>query len=388
MENAITIDQQTELGAGDVTKMHLRLLGHQDLGPTEFLVFDPVPLVAYSDNEDDAVRLCLEMDGKTPGIYVGAQPGPAHLFDLAPNRWVRARAGKNGNCARDIDIQYVTILFFDIDVVSAERAKGHPASEEELLQSLHAAKLLCREDGLALSSTICSSGNGHYLLAPIMPISIDCDEIGVKFKCFCQQLAERITCQVHGVKLDPVYNLSRVMRVMGTFNRKGSAIPGRPHRWAHFVTKPVFAMSMALRHMILNTEVEQPFSSVKPLPKGIRCDLSKLQNCQFVRWCREYPEQVSEPLWWGLITNLAYLEGGVPLIHKISQLDKYRYDYSNTQRIIQRVLASGYKPASCQTLVSYAMNCPSKGRFQCSRISRCPANAPMYMSALHMIFQL
>jgi len=175
--------------------------------------------------------------------------------------------------------------------------------------------------------------------------------------------------------------------VMGTFNRKGQAIPGRPHRWAHFVTEPVFAMSMALHHMILNTEVEQPHNSVKPLPKGIRCDLSKLENCHFIQWCREYPEQVSEPLWWGLITNLANLEGGPALIHEISQLDKIRYDYSNTERVIQRVLVAGYKPVSCQTLVSYAMNCSSRGRFQCSRIIRCQ-KAPMYMSTLRTIYKL
>lgn len=388
MEDAITKDQQNELGAGDVTKMHLRLLGHQDLGPTEFLVFDPAPLVAYADNEDDAVRLCLEMEGKTSGIYVGVQPRPAHLFDLAPNRWVRARAGKNGNCARDTDIEYATALFFDIDVVSTERAKGHPASEEELLQSHHAAQLLDREDGLALSSTICCSGNGHYLLAPLVPIPIDCDEIGVKFKCFCQQLAASISSQVNGVKLDPVYNLSRVMRVMGTFNRKGQPVPGRPHRRAHFVTEPMFAMSMALRHMILNTEVEQPHNSVKPLPNGIRCNLSKLENCHFIKWCREYPEQVSEPLWFGLITNLAHLEGGSELIHEISALDKCRYDYSNTQQLIQRVIDTGYKPVLCKTLVSEAMTCRSQGSFNCPQVRRCPAWAPMYLTSLHTIYKV
>jgi hypothetical protein len=146
-------------------------------------------------------------------------------------------------------------------------------------------------------------------------------------------------------------------------------------------------MSMVLHHMILNTEVEQPHNSVKPLPKGIRCDLSKLQNCQFVQWCREYPNQVSEPLWWGLITNLAHLEGGPELIHEISALDKCRYDYYNTQRVIQRVIDTGYKPVLCKTLVGEAMSCPGRGRFQCSRISQCPAKAPMYMATLRTIYK-
>ena len=388
METKVKKNPNAEFWLRNAIRKHLQLLGHKGLGVTELRTFDPIPMVAYVDNEDDAVRLCSQMEGKTSGIYVGVQPRPAHLFDLAPNRWVRARSGKNGNCARDIDIEYVTALFFDIDVVSSERAKGHPASDEELAQTLRAAQQLCREDGLALSSTICCSGNGHYGLVPIVPIPLDCNEIGVKFKCFCRQLAEKIACQAHGVKFDPVYNLSRVMRVMGTFNRKGQAISRRPHRWAYFVTEPVFAMSMALHYMILNIEVEQPCNSVNPLPKGIRCDLSKLQNCEFVHWCREHPEQVSEPLWWGLITNLACLEGGQALIHEISKLDNIRYDYSNTERVIQRVLAAGYKPVSCQTLINYAINCPSRDRFRCSRISRCPAKAAMYMSTLYTIYEV
>jgi len=388
METKVKKNSNAESWLSNAIRKHFQLLGHKGLGVTELRTFDPIPMVAYVDNEDDFVGLCLEMEGKTSGIYVGVQPRPAHLFDLAPNRWVRARSGKNGNCARDIDIEYVTALFFDIDVVSEERTKGHPGSEEELLQTLYAAQLLCREDDLVLSSTICCSGNGHYLLAPMVPISIDCDVIGVKFKCFCRQLAERIACQVHGIKFDPVYNLSRVMRVMGTKNCKGQETPERPHRLAHFVTEPVEAKSMAVYHMIRNIEVEHPLSSAKPLPKGIRCDLSKLQNCEFVHWCREHPEQVSEPLWWGLITNLACLEGGQALIHEISKLDNIRYDYSNTERVIQRVFAAGYKPASCQTLISYAMNCSSKGRFQCSRIRQCQAKAPMYMSTLRTIYKV
>jgi len=365
---------------------HWRMLGHEGLGITELRIFDPIPMVAYVDNEDDFVRLCLEMDGKTSGIYVGVQPRPTRFFDLAPNRWVRARAGKSGNCTRDIDIEYVKILFFDIDVVSTKRAKGHPASEEELLQSLHAAELLCREDGLALNSTNCCSGNGHYVLVPIVPISVDSDEVAVKFRNFCRQLVEKINHQVTGVKFDPVFNTSRVMRVMGTVNRKGQPVPGRSHRRAYFVTEPTFGRSMALHHMILNIEVEQSQNFGKPLPKGIRCDLSKLKNCQFVQWCRNYPNLVSEPLWFGLITNLAHLEGGPELIHEISALDKCRYDYSNTQRVIKRVIDTEYKPVCCKTLINENSICSGNDRFQCSRINRCPAKAPMYMATLHTVY--
>jgi hypothetical protein len=371
----------------DVIRKHIRLLGHFSFGVTELRVFDPVPLVAYADNEDDAVRLCLEMEGKTSGIYTGVQARPIHFLDLAPNCWKPARSGPDGNCASDRDIEYIETLFFDIDVVSNERAEGHPASDEELAQSLHAAELLSREDGLAMSSTICCSGNGHYVLAPIVPIPVYSDEEAAKFKQFCMQLAARIAAQVSGVKFDSVFNLSRVMRVIGTTNRKGRVAPGRPHRRAHFVTEPVFARSVALHHMILNTDVEPPHTSSNSLPAAIRCDLHKLERCEFVKWCRQNPSAVSEPLWWALITNLAHLERGTELIHEVSRLDTIRYDYANTQRKTQKAIDAGYRPVSCKTLVGESMTCPGRGRFKCSRIGKCRARAPMYMATLHTVYQ-
>ena len=80
--------------------------------------------------------------------------------------------------------------------------------------------MLSRENGLALS-TICYSGNGHYVLAPIVSIPVDSDEIASKFKYFCFLLVEKIARQVSRIKIDPVYNLSRVMPLMGTLNSKG-----------------------------------------------------------------------------------------------------------------------------------------------------------------------
>ncbi len=375
-----------EYEPSDAIRQQRRLLGHEHFGITEFRVFDTMPFVAYADNEDDAVRLCLEMEGKTSGIYIGVQPRPSELCEFAPNCWKPARSGPNGNAASDSHIEFITTEFFDIDVVSDARAKGHPASDEELARSLHAAQLLSREDGLAMSSTICCSGNGHYVLAPIVPIPVYSNEEAANFKQFCMQLAARIAAQVSGVKFDPVFNLSRVMRVMGTTNRKGQAVEGRPHRRAHFVTVPVFARSEALHHMILNTDVEPPHTSSNSLSAAIRCDLHKLARCEFVKWCRQNPSAVSEPLWWALITNLAHLEGGTELIHEVSRLDTIRYDYADTQRKIQKAIDAGYRPVSCTTIVSEAMACPGRGRFQCSQIGKCQARAPMYMAVSHTVY--
>ena len=367
--------EETKLGLKSSACQHMHLLGHSGFGVTELRVFGPRPMVAYVDNEHEATRLIIQMDGKVTGIYVGVQPRPLQFFEKAPNCWRPALSGQGSNCASDQDIEFITACFFDIDVVSAERTKGHPASDDELEQSHHAAQLLSRENGLAMTSTICCSGNGHYVLTPVVPIAVDEDNIATRFKHCCQQLAQGISAQVSGVRIDPVYNLSRVMRLMGTINAKGQATQARPHRRAHFVTEPMAAKSMALHHMILNTEITVPCRHTKTPPEKVRCDLAQIEKCEFVRWCRKFPQKVTEPQWFAMTTNLARLEGGVELVHEISGLDSLRYDHQQTQRFIERVLAAGYGPASCETI---------KGAgFGCKRLGHCQARAPMYLTALY-----
>jgi len=372
--------------SAEAIQLHCWLLGHEGLGVTELRVFDPWPQVAYADSSDTVVGLCREMEGRTSGIYTGVQPRPIHLFDRAPNRWVRARGGLRGNCARDHDIEYITSAFFDSDVVSSQRRKGHPASLRELEQTSRAAKQLIRQDGLGLESVICCSGNGHYVLLPVVPIGVDDDQIARQFDSFCRQLAETVSGLFPGVRIDPVYNLSRVMRVMGTWNRKGEPVPDRPHRRARFVTEPIPVRSVSLHHMILNTEVEDRTEVERHLPTGLKCDLAAVEGCEFIRYCRRHARLVSEPQWFALITNLARLQGGVPLIHQISALDSMRYDRAKTQRVIDRVLCEGYRPASCRTIMGPAMDRPGRGIFRCSRIGKCPVKAPMYLGTSHTIY--
>ena len=356
-------------------RQHLQLLGHDGFGVTELRIFGNRPMVAYVDNIAGAVQLANEMDGKVAGIYVGVQPRNVDLFDYAPNCWRPATGQPQSNCASDRDIEYITAVFFDIDVVSSQRREGHPASDEELQKSLQAALMLTRENGVVSCSTICCSGNGHYVLAPIVPITIDCEETEVKFRQFCQQLADKISAQVGGVKLDPVYNSSRVMRLMATVNRKGMETPDRPCRRARFVTDPLPAMSQALHHMILNTDVSVCQKQTNPISGAIKCDLTKIETCEFIRWCRNNATEVTEPQWFAMITNLARLEGGPKLIHQISSLDMFRYDYQQTQRLIERVLRNGYSQTNCEKLSSLGFRCP--------KLSRCSAKAPICLTALY-----
>lgn len=130
--------------------------------------------------------------------------------------------------------------------------------------------------------------------------------------------------------------------------------------------------------MILNTEV--PFASTEreSQPSGIKCDLAKVEACEFIKWCRRHLADVSEPFWFAMITNLAYLEGGPALIHDISRLDMFSYDYQPTQRLIERVLDKEYSAVSCEGLKSLG--------FQCSKLEHCNVKAPKYLTDLFSIW--
>jgi len=133
-----------------------------------------------------------------------------------------------GNCAKDSDIEYITALVYDVDVVSPQRQRGHPASDDELERTLFAAQLLSRQEGLALSSAIVCTGNGHQVWAPIVPVSVDGTQVALQFKLLCELIAAEVAGKVDGVRIDPIYNLSRVARAAGSWNLKGSPCPVGP----------------------------------------------------------------------------------------------------------------------------------------------------------------
>jgi hypothetical protein len=357
----------------DAIRLHRRLLGHEGFGVTELRIINPNTYVAYTDNDEATVQLALKA-GKAPGIYIGVQPRPLEFFDHAPNCWRPALAKPDSNCATDADNEFITAYFLDIDVVSGVRAQGHPASEKELQESFRAAELNIRVNGFMENAAIGCSGNGHYVIIPIIPIQIDSTDIAEKFRLFCHNCTQEIKGQLNGVKIDPVYNLSRVMRLMGTINRKGNPTSDRPHRRAHCVTEPNMNRSMALHHRILNMEIPNPSPEPTALPENKKCNPTKIESCEFIRWCRNYPMDVTEPQWFAMITNLALLPEGEKLIHEISRLDMFRYNYRQTQKLIERVQIRAYKPTNCRTIRNHG--------FHCLKFGTCPVRAPMYLTQL------
>ena len=358
----------------DEIRRHVQLLNYSGYGIAELRTFEPTPMGAYAENEEIVLHLASQMDGKVPGVYIGVQPRTIDLLEWAYNCWEPAFEGRDSSFACDLHIEYFTTVLFDVGVISTDRQEGYPASEDELQVSLEAARLLARRDELSSCATICCTGNGHYVLARVEPIPVKSGEIAVQAKQLCGNLAQDVAFRVPGVKIDPVYNLSGVMRLIGTINGKGKAIPYRPHRRAYFVTEPLFTKSFALSKMIINTEVEYNPRKEASISGPIKCDLTKIEACHFIDWCRKSPTEITGHQWHAMILNLAHLEGGAELIHEISALDMFRYDYGRTQWAIDRILHWGHCPSSCKDLRSVG--------FYCDRMNSCRVEAPMELTIL------
>ena len=70
-------------------------------------------------------------------------------------------------------------------------------------------------------------------------IELICQQLGHKWRNRIFTPAVTVRSMVHRA-------LNPVMRLVGTINGKGTAIPDRPHRRAYFATEPLFTKSFAL----------------------------------------------------------------------------------------------------------------------------------------------
>lgn len=85
-------------------------------------------------------------------------------------------------------------------------------------------------------------------------------------------------------------------------------------------------------------------------------------GCEFVRWCYENPEQVTEPLWYALACNFSQLEDGRDLFHEWSKQDTLRYSAKHTDKKYDQALRAN-KPHTAEAIRGLGGNCTCDSRF-------------------------
>ncbi|MDZ5129847.1 DNA primase family protein [Clostridium perfringens] len=84
-------------------------------------------------------------------------------------------------------------------------------------------------------------------------------------------------------------------------------------------------------------------------------------KCDFIKHCKKNSKTLSEPLWHGMITNLAIFKGGTYRIHELSKGYK-TYSEKETEDKINNFLKSGAGPMTCETLRDRGYTCPRYGK--------------------------
>jgi len=84
--------------------------------------------------------------------------------------------------------------------------------------------------------------------------------------------------------------------------------------------------------------------------------LGQLMGCDFIKWCKEQPESVPEPLWYALISNVISIRpGGYTLCHQLSRgYSKYNARETDA-KILHALDASG--PHTCQYIQTNGFKC-------------------------------
>lgn len=103
---------------------------------------------------------------------------------------------------------------------------------------------------------------------------------------------------------------------------------------------------------LTGTRPKAMHSSGQPVEKHV----GKLMQCDFIRWCRENPTDVPEPLWYALISNLASIRpGGYSLCHQFSR-EYPTYTHTETDaKILHALDSSG--PHTCKYINENGFNC-------------------------------
>lgn len=84
-------------------------------------------------------------------------------------------------------------------------------------------------------------------------------------------------------------------------------------------------------------------------------------KCDFIKHCKKNSKTLSEPLWHGMITNLALFNGGTYRIHELSK-DYKTYSENETEEKISNFLKSGTGPMTCETLRDRGYPCERYGK--------------------------
>ena len=284
----------------------------------------------------------------------------------------QAYVEKRGSVSNYPGAAYSNFLWVDIDNDDLKKAQEQAERYIGLLEN---------EYDFASAFLRCSfSGKkGFHIGIPMEAFAL---EPGADFNRLCKAIVRELTGGNGGVDMT-VYDKTRLWRIENTIHGK-SGLYAIPLSVSEVTSMPVGELrELAREPRELDYEidtakvegllegladtarrsVQENRRTVSPgvttEPAAFPGDLAAvLAGCDFIQYCKENAETLSEPLWYDMVSNLARFEGGVDAIHQLSSAYP-GYNKAETDAKIKHARA-GSKPITCEKIREDGFDCPRR----------------------------
>ena len=244
-------------------------------------------------------------------------------------------------------LEYQTVIPFDLDGIDLN-------FKDKYIEIVLNALELDRD-----KTGITCSGNGlHFLVETKTRITYEeyFDEHKIYYKGLCaivsQQLYDAGLCGI----VDPVvFSKGKTLRLPCTTNKK----TGKPDTESYIIQGNIEPVDFDIieRSKIPVVEFNEQISEemLKRLPapdtEGV------LNGCDFIKYCKAKPNELSEPKWYALLSILGRLESGDSLAHDYSRGHSNYNINATDSKLNQALTASG--PRTCDSINNLWDGCTS-----------------------------
>ena len=223
-----------------------------------------------------------------------------------------------------------SVIPFDIDDIDTTKINEYlPLIEKALKVDLS-------------KCAVVASGNGLHVLVKVKEFSNVA--FFTRYKKAYGKLCHKINTLLLQSKLSGkadtvVFEHARVFRMPCTNNIKDNK------------TKACTLLNAKLELQELElTEVKEEANPDEIEQYGRIDDLTVMEECLFLKWCKESPAEVSEPLWYAMLSITARFEDGGKMCHAISA-GHPSYKPNETDQKIEHAI-SGSNPRTCKSINS------------------------------------
>lgn len=237
-------------------------------------------------------------------------------------------------------------LYFDID-------KGVDLTRVDKYQ-----EALCDVLKLPVDAVACvCSGNGlHFYIHMERPFTspLVFKELRMHYKAVAAQIDARLAKENLPGECDTsVFDRARLMRMPGSLNKK----PDKE-------TKACFVVQPRMQKFLIDLPAMSRIPKVKAADALHPEHMKKLrfvdnraifENCGFMRHCRDFPQDVTEPQWYAMLSISTRMNDGAKLSHELSKGHAHYSERDTEQKISQAIEAS--PPRKCKSIAQNFEGC-------------------------------